>query len=108
MRVNGSGQGTAEKAKGSREADSTRAVGETKTNKKKSVRSDVETGVSDKVSISGKAKDASLAKEVARNAADVNEEKVARLKEQIRSGAYKVDADRVADRLVDEHLASAF
>lgn len=108
MKVNGSGQGSAERTQGLRETESTKGAGESKSKRKSSKADSIETGVSDKVSISGRAKEAAYAKEVAKNSGDVNEEKVARLKEQIRNGSYKVDADKVADRLVDEHLMSAF
>lgn len=107
MKVNSSSQGSAEKTRGARETESTKAT-ESKGKRKSSKTESVETGVSDKVSISGRAKDAAYAKEVATKASDVNDEKVARLKEQIRNGTYKVDADKIADRLVDEHLMTAF
>jgi flagellar biosynthesis anti-sigma factor FlgM len=34
----------------------------------------------------------------------VREEKIAALKARIAEGKYKVDADKVADRMVDDHL----
>lgn len=56
--------------------------------------------------ISGKARELAQAKEVASGAPDVREEKIAKLKEMIANGKYKVDAHAVADRMVDEHLSS--
>lgn len=67
---------------------------------------EIETGVSEKVAISGRAKEAAQAKEIAKNAADVDEARVAKLKAAIRNGTYEVDADKIADRLVDEHLST--
>ncbi|MCM2280001.1 MAG: flagellar biosynthesis anti-sigma factor FlgM [Oligoflexia bacterium] len=54
--------------------------------------------------ISGRAKELAKAKELANAAPDVREERVAALKAKIAAGKYKVDADAVADRMVDEHL----
>lgn len=45
------------------------------------------------------------AKEIAGQPMSVDEAKVARLQKMIDEGKYKVDADSVADRLVDEHLS---
>ena len=56
------------------------------------------------MAISGKAKEASKIKEMAKEAPDVNESKVAKLKSAIQNGTYNVDAEAIADRLVDEHL----
>ncbi len=60
----------------------------------------------DKVSISSKAKDVAQAKQIASKTSDVNEEKVQRLKKQVQEGTYKVDPERIADKLVDEHLTT--
>lgn len=54
--------------------------------------------------ISEKARTMAKAKAMAKNAPDVREQKIAELKKRIASGAYKVDAEAVADRLVDDHL----
>jgi flagellar biosynthesis anti-sigma factor FlgM len=56
--------------------------------------------------ISAKGRELAQAKEVASNAPDVREEKIAKLKEMISAGKYKVDSHAVADRMVDEHLSS--
>lgn len=58
-------------------------------------------------SISSKARDFAKAKEVAAGAPDVREEKIAELKRRIASGQYSVDANAVADKLVDSHLQTA-
>jgi negative regulator of flagellin synthesis FlgM len=55
--------------------------------------------------ISGRAKEFAKARETAANTPDVREEKVAELKRRIQSGQYKVDADAVADRMIQDHAA---
>ena len=57
--------------------------------------------------ISGKAKEMAHAKQVAANAPDVREEKIAALREKILAKKYNVDANAVADKLVDEHISMA-
>ncbi len=56
--------------------------------------------------ISAKGRELAQAKQIASSAPDVREEKIAKLKEMIAKGSYKVDANAVADRMVDEHLSS--
>jgi negative regulator of flagellin synthesis FlgM len=57
-----------------------------------------------KADISSRAKEFSKAKEVAAATPDVREEKVAELKRRIAAGTYSVDAQAVADKMVNEHL----
>src|ERR1700746_3883953 len=57
-----------------------------------------------KTEIPARGRELAQAKEVAGNAPDVREEKIAKLKEMIAAGKYKVDPQAVADRMVDEHL----
>ena len=57
-----------------------------------------------KVELSPRAQEAKRIKELAMAAPDVNMEKVERLRKLIDEGKYKVDAQAVADRMVDEHL----
>jgi negative regulator of flagellin synthesis FlgM len=54
--------------------------------------------------LSAKAKEFSQAKKIASQAPDVREDRVAELKRRIADGSYQVDADSIADRLVDDHL----
>jgi negative regulator of flagellin synthesis FlgM len=54
--------------------------------------------------ISAKGKEFAKAKAVASEAPDVREEKIAALKARIAEGRYKIDADAIADRMVDDHL----
>ncbi len=54
--------------------------------------------------ISAKGKEFARAKQVAQEAPDTREEKIAELKRRIAADGYKIDTHAVADRLVDEHL----
>ena len=54
--------------------------------------------------ISAKGREYAHAKSVASGGPDVREEKIAELKRRIASGKYNVDADAVADKMVNEHL----
>ncbi len=56
--------------------------------------------------ISSKAKEMAKVKSAATSAPEIREEKVAELKRRIAAGAYNVDPDAVADRLVNDHLSS--
>lgn len=62
-------------------------------------------GYSSKVEVSPKAQEAKRIKELAMASPDVDMEKVAKFRQLIDEGKYKIDAKAVADRLVDEHLA---
>ena len=62
-----------------------------------------DTGAS-KVDVSNRAQDMKRIKEVAMAAPDVDEAKVAKFQKLIDSGEYKVDAESVADRMVDDHM----
>ena len=54
--------------------------------------------------ISSRAKEMATAREVAKNAPDIREDKVAELKKKIANKEYNVSADDIADKLVNEHL----
>ena len=56
-----------------------------------------------KVDVSERAQMMQKAKDIASDTS-VDEAKVARLQKMIDEGKYSVDADKIADRLVDEHL----
>lgn len=58
-----------------------------------------------KVELSSRVQDIKKIKEIAKNTPDVDTEKVAKFKQMIAEGKYKVDAKAVADKMVDEHLA---
>lgn len=57
-----------------------------------------------RVEVSPQAQQAKKIKELALAAPDVDAEKVARFRNLIDSGQYKVDANAVADRMVDDHM----
>lgn len=59
---------------------------------------------SSNVNVSERAQMMSKAKEIAGSPMTVDEAKVARLQKMIDEGNYKVDAEAIADRLVDEHM----
>ena len=61
-------------------------------------------GESTKVELSPKAQEAKRIKELAMAAPDVDEAKVAKFRDMIDKGTYKVDAKAIADKMVDEHL----
>lgn len=65
--------------------------------KNKAVKSSVNVNVSDRAQFMNQIKEAA-------GRTTVDEAKVARLQKLIDEGKYKVDADKIADRLVDEHL----
>lgn len=67
-------------------------------------KSDTDFGAS-KVDLSPRAQDMKKAKDIATQASDINEEKVARLQKMIDDGKYKVDAKDIAGKMVDEQLA---
>jgi negative regulator of flagellin synthesis FlgM len=56
-----------------------------------------------KINVSSQARQINKAKEIA-SQDTVDEAKIARLQKLIDSGDYKVDAEAVADKLVNEHL----
>lgn len=58
-----------------------------------------------KVDLSSRAQDMKKIKETAMAAPDVDEAKVAKFQKMIDEGTYKVDAEALADKMVDEHLA---
>lgn len=103
MRVSGYGQGKIDKSQSTHETDKAGGAKTTSKNKAKNA-----SHGSDKVEVSSRAKEAAMAKAIASDAPDVNESKIEKLKESIRSGSYKVDGKAIADKMVDEHLTAAF
>ncbi len=65
-------------------------------------------GGSAKVDLSPKAQEAKKAFEIAKNTPDVDEAKVAKFRELIDSGKYKVDSKAVAEKMLDEELKQSF
>ena len=71
--------------------------------KAKSSLSSSELGASARVDVSQRAQEVRKAKELATPSKGIDEAKVARLQALIDKGEYKVDAEAIADRLIDEH-----
>lgn len=63
------------------------------------------TAESSVMTLSPKAQEMKRIKGLAMAAPDVDMEKVARFQKMIDEGKYQVDADKLADKMVDEHLA---
>jgi len=64
-----------------------------------------ELGDSTRVEVSPKAQDAKRIKELAMAAPDVDEAKVAKFRQMIDEGKYKIDAKAIAEKMVDEQLS---
>jgi negative regulator of flagellin synthesis FlgM len=62
----------------------------------------------EKVDLSTKAKDIQQAKNAVNQLPDVREAKVQEVKTQVDKGAYKVDAGKVADKMVNESIINIF
>ena len=58
----------------------------------------------DKVLLSPKAKAIQEAKKILETVPDVREDKVARIKEQIKNGTYTIDAKKIAAKMVEESV----
>lgn len=108
MKVNGTGPGSAGSTDSARGTSGADAIGSSRARRSRGSPDEEGSDSSEKIAISGRARDVAKAHAHASAASDIDEERVARLKAAIQSGSYKVDADKVADRLVDEHIATAF
>lgn len=103
MKISGkfpTGAQTAEAAKSTKAGGAEALFGNSTT---KSLGKNPAAGGSARVDVSSRAQDMARAKELATPSGDVDEAKVARLQRLIDAGEYKVDAEAIADRLVDEH-----
>lgn len=104
MKINGTGPGSSDAARNIGGSSGPQTIGGAKEKRNPGRTSRAEGDITEKVAISGKAKDAARAKEIAMSAPDTDESRIAKLKAVIDGGNYKIDADQIADRLVDEHL----
>ena len=57
--------------------------------------------------ISSRAHDMAKAKQIATDAPDVREAKIAELRDKIQNKKYNVSSEEIADRLVDDHIKMA-
>jgi negative regulator of flagellin synthesis FlgM len=69
----------------------------------KKAKSSADLGSASRVAVSSRAQDMQKAKELATPNNDIDEAKVARLQALIDKGEYKINAEAIADRLLDEH-----
>lgn len=60
----------------------------------------------DQVELSAKAKALRAAREAIQKMDDVDHEKVAKIKARIEAGTYRVDADKIAGKMIEESLLS--
>jgi len=60
----------------------------------------------DRVELSARAKEMQAAQQAVKQMADVDEDKVAKIKAQIQAGTYKVEAELTAARMIEESLLS--
>ncbi len=58
----------------------------------------------DRVELSAQAKELQAAREAISKMDDMDHEKVARIKAQIEAGTYKVDAGKIAEKMIDDSL----
>jgi negative regulator of flagellin synthesis FlgM len=84
-----------------------KAIGDVKNNAVKKNKNDAaktaEIMDATKLNLSPQARQVAKAKDIARDQS-VDEAKIARLQKAIDSGTYKIDAEKIADKMVDEHL----
>jgi negative regulator of flagellin synthesis FlgM len=66
-----------------------------------------ESGDSAKIQLSDRARDLKRITELAMNAPDVNEDKVEKFRSLIDKGLYKIDAEGIADKMVNEQLMNS-
>jgi len=95
-------QNTPEAAKAGKTASAEAMLGAKKS--KTSSVGEADIAQSARVDLSSRAQDIKKAKELATAGESIDEAKVARLQALIDSGKYKVDAEAIADRLLDEHM----
>ena len=74
------------------------------TNNIKSTKIVKDSGFSDKLEISQTGKDYQIAKSALKSVPDVREERVRDIKERIASGTYNVNAEEVADKLIENYF----
>lgn len=108
MRISNEAARGAEQSRESSKTGKTSDVTESKSKRSGSKEKSAQIESSDKVQVSSRGKDVAKAKAIAMSTPDVDEEKVEKLRAQIQSGSYKVDSDKVADKMVDHHLETMF
>lgn len=64
--------------------------------------------LTEKVNLSARAKDIQQIRQILDQTADIREDKVLELKRQIDSGNYKINAEKIAEKMVGESLIDLF
>ncbi len=106
MRVNQANSAPVQNSESSstKKSDKAKAY-EGKSSESSAANSSASNSESAKTDISSKARDMAKAKQLAADAPDVRDAKIAALKEKIQNKSYHVSADAIADKLVDDHLS---
>lgn len=60
--------------------------------------------VEDNVELSQSVKDVQFANEMIKSIPDVRDDKVARLKSEIENGTYRIDSEKIADKMINESI----
>jgi negative regulator of flagellin synthesis FlgM len=105
MRINPPGSNQVQGSELSRSRQAEQARGKEQAGKAEATSAKSTIPDSVRTDISGRATETAQAKAAATDAPDVREDKIAALKARIESGTYRIDADRIADRMIDEHKA---
>ena len=106
MKVNPSANSAVQSTETSR-AKSTNKASDTKDTDRTRATDSVSSDGDSQTTISSKAKEFAKAQSVAQAAPDVREDRIAALKKRIAEGRYNVDPDKIADRMVNEHLSDS-
>ena len=96
-------------ALGQKSVEATKQAQDTAAKAEKSRAGEVrQTGKSADIEISDNARLMRKATEVVQNSPDIRADKVAALKKAIQDGSYKVDSEKVAEKVLEEHLGADF
>jgi negative regulator of flagellin synthesis FlgM len=68
----------------------------------------IQAGVGERVNLSAKAKDIQQVRQLLAQIPDTREPKVIELKNQVESGTYRIDAGKIAEKMVGESLIDLF
>jgi negative regulator of flagellin synthesis FlgM len=106
MKVNSGYSNSASSAVSSKEAQSTKKTTKPSGPNPAANLDKIKENVSGSVraEVSARAKEMATAHQAAKSAPDVREDKIEALKRQIAEGRYKVDADAVAERMLNDHM----
>lgn len=106
MRVNQTGNNPVQSAEASNAQKTSRAAAAKSKRGDQALAAGTADAGSANATISAKGKEFARAKEVAGEAPDIREAKIAELRRRIAEGRYETNAEKIADRMVDEHLSA--